>query len=220
MAETDLHRNLMVQLIQTLETFYEAVSGVYVTGNLLMFYESGNKRRHLSPDVMVVKGVPQGERLNYLTWEEGKAPDLVIELTSSSTRHEDVSRKFRIYQDTLRVQEYFLFDPFGDYLDPPLQGNRLTRGKYVRIRPVRGRLPSKVMGLHLESRGKALRLYDPNRDAWLPTPEERLAQTQFNLAQTESSLAQAQANLTQAQTENARLQREVDELRRRLPNGR
>ena len=46
----------------------------------------GNRRRRIAPDVFVVKGVPKGDRLNYLTWEEGKGPDVVIELTSRSTR--------------------------------------------------------------------------------------------------------------------------------------
>jgi hypothetical protein len=43
-----------------------------------------------------------GDRLNYLTWEEGKTPDLAVELTSSSTRHKDTTRKFQLYQDVLR----------------------------------------------------------------------------------------------------------------------
>ena len=59
---------------------------VYVSGNLLVYYVPGDRLRHLSPDVFVAKGVPKRERLNYLMWEEGKGPDVVIELTSSSMR--------------------------------------------------------------------------------------------------------------------------------------
>ena len=47
----------------------------------------------------------------------------------------------------LGVKEYFLFDPFEDYLDPPIQGYRLRKGAYVPIKPVNGRLPSQVTGL-------------------------------------------------------------------------
>src|SRR5262245_18671996 len=122
---------------------------VYVSGNLLIFYVPGDRLRHLSPDVFVVKGVPKRERPNYLTWEEGSTPNLVVELTSSSTRDEDVEGKFLLYRDKLRVAEYFLFDPLGDYLDPPLKGYRLRRGKYAAIKPIKGWLPSKVLGLHL-----------------------------------------------------------------------
>jgi Uma2 family endonuclease len=136
MAETDWHRDLMVALIQVLQEFYADEAMVYVSGNLLVFYVPGDGRKHVSPDVFVVKGVAKHSRPNYLIWEEGKGPDLVIELTSSSTRAEDVKRKFVLYQDTLKVQEYFLFDPLGDYLKPALKGFRLQRGVYGPIRSV------------------------------------------------------------------------------------
>ena len=66
MAETDTHRRLMTVLIEILMAFYQANPRVYVSGNLLIFYERGNKRRHISPDVFVVKGIPKGNRLNYI----------------------------------------------------------------------------------------------------------------------------------------------------------
>ncbi len=122
MAETDWHRVLMTALIQTLDSWYARDPMTYVSGNLLLFYVPGDKRRHVSPDVLVVKGVPKRRRPNYLMWQEGKGPDMVIELTSSSTRAEDTKKKFLLYQDTMRVPEYFLFDPLGDYLDPALRG--------------------------------------------------------------------------------------------------
>ena len=145
MAETDHHRDQMVDTIKTLQSFFADDPMVYVSGNLLIFYVPGNKRRHISPDVFVVIGVRNGKRLNYIVWEEGKGPDVAIELTSSTTQSEDRKKKFLIYQDILRVREYFLFDPLGDYLDPRLQGYRLRRGKYTAIRPVKGRLPSEVL---------------------------------------------------------------------------
>src|SRR5262249_54845724 len=194
MAETDWHRDLMLDLIQTLKAWYASNSNVYVSGNLLLFYRPGDRRRHVSPDVFVVKGVPAHDRPNYLTWEEGKGPDLVIELTSSSTRSQDVNRKLLLYQNTLKVREYFLFDPLGDYLDPPLRGYRLRGRTYSAIRPRKGRLPSKVLGLHFEGNDRVLRLYNPLSGEWLPTPLERAIQ---------------------AEAENKRLRREVEELRRR-----
>jgi Uma2 family endonuclease len=215
MAETDWHRILMVALIQTLEAFYAADPLTYVSGNLLLFYVRGNRRRHLSPDVFVVKGVSKGLRTNYLTWEEGKGPDLVIELTSSSTRHEDLHRKYQLYQNLLRVPEYFLFDPRDDYLEPRLQGHRLRRGRYAPIRPVRGRLPSGVLGLHLEGHGEALRLYDPATGRWLPTPAEVQEQTAAALRQERAARRREAAARRRAEAETERLRRELDELRRR-----
>jgi Uma2 family endonuclease len=88
--------------------------------------------KHVPPDVFLVRGIPrEKERDYYLTWEEGKGPDLVIELTSRSTKEEDLVEKYGLYQDVLKVPEYFLFDPYAEYLKPPLHGFRLYRGRYV-----------------------------------------------------------------------------------------
>ncbi len=172
MAETDWHRKLMTLLIQMLEAFF-AGQRVYVSGNLLVFYEPGNRRRHVSPDVFVVRGVENHERPNYLIWEERRGPEVVIELTSSTTKREDQGKKLRLYRDTLRVPEYFLFDPREDYLKPSFQGYRLRQGIYHPIRAVHGRLPSRVLGLHLERCGQHLRLWNPTTEQYLPTPSER-----------------------------------------------
>ena len=195
MAETDWHRILMIDLIQTLDGWFAHDPKVYVSGNLLMFYVPGDRRRHLSPDVFVVKGVPKRKRLYYLVWEEKKGPDVVIELTSKSTRNEDLKKKFQLYQDVLKVSEYFLFDPLGDYLKPRLQGFRLQGGKYEAIVPIKDRLPSQTLELHLEQGGENLRLYDPKSSQWLPTPAEVRQQKQ---------------------AENDELRKVVEELRRQL----
>jgi len=161
MAETDVHRDLMFDLIGTLQVRLVDDPMAYVSGNLLLFYEEGNRRKHVSPDVFVVLGVEKKRREHYLTWLEGRGPDLVIELTSKSTKSEDIHKKMDLYRDVIRVPEYFLFDPFEDYLRPSMQGYRLAGGRYEPIAWVDGRLPSAVLGLHLERDGIALRLRDP-----------------------------------------------------------
>ena len=163
MGETDYHRMVMTETIETLKSYY-AGKQVYVTGNLLLFYRPGNKRQHVSPDVMVVKGAVLGPRLNYLLWEERLPPQVVIEITSASTRQEDLKKKFEVYRTEIRVREYFLFDPLDDYLSPRLQGFRLTGEQYVPIEAADGRLPSEEMGLHLEGAGDKLRLFDPTSE--------------------------------------------------------
>jgi Uma2 family endonuclease len=188
MAETDLHRDLMFDLIKSLQEFYADDPMTYVSGNLLLFYEEGNKRRHLAPDVFVVRGIPKRERLNYLLWEEGKGPDLAIELTSKSTRREDQSTKSDLYRDVLHVSEYFLFDPLAEYLKPPLQGFRLMNGEYTSIEPDAERLPSLVTGLHLEALGKSLRLYSPELGRVLPTPLERAMEAEAEVERRRNEL--------------------------------
>jgi Uma2 family endonuclease len=210
MAETDFHRQLMTALIETLEDWYAASPDTYVSGNLLLFYEEGNKRKHVSPDVFAVFGVPKHKRLNYLLWEEGRSPSIVIELTSSSTKKEDRGRKFQLYQDVLKVPEYFLFDPFGDYLKPRFQGYRLVAGEYRSMRLTDGRLRSRKLGLWLEPDGTQLRLVNPETGERLPTRDEALARA-------EAGRHEAEAARLETELENERLRRELDALKRQFP---
>ena len=201
MAETDLHRDLMFDLIATLDAHFRDDPEVYVSGDLLLFYEEGNRRRHVAPDVFVVLGVSKRKRDNYLLWQEGRGPEFVVEVTSKTTRDEDVGKKRALYQDILRVPEYFQFDPTQDYLKPPLQGHRLLAGRYEPIAPVEGRLPSVALGLHLERDGTQLRLVDPATGRRLPTPHEQVVE--------------ARAESAEARAESAEARRRADEARRR-----
>ncbi|MCX7701476.1 MAG: Uma2 family endonuclease [Gemmataceae bacterium] len=238
MAETDLHRDLMLDLIATLQHYFAHRRRVYVSGNLLVFYEEGNGQKHVSPDVFVVRGVPKHPRRNYLIWKEGKPPEFVIELTSISTRIEDLETTYNLYRE-IGVREYFLFDPRDEYLDPRLMGFRRLRGRFRPIKPVGGRFPSRVTGLHLVEQGQQLRLYDPQTGEILPTPAERAAREEerarqaAELARQEAerarqeaerarqeaaarALAEERARLAEAELERLRL--ELEQLRRR--NGR
>lgn len=208
-AETDWHVDLLLTLVASLRSWFADRPNYYVAGNNFVFYEPGDKRRHVSPDVYMVRGVPNYLRPNFLIWEEGKGPEVVIELTSKSTRNEDLKKKFLLYQNVLRVQEYFLFDPREDYLDPSMRGYRLTRGEYRPIRPVHGRLPSKVFGLHLERDGEKLRLWDPVTAKWIPTDRER-ADTAEERADTAEERAEAERRRAEA------AERELERLRREL----
>jgi Uma2 family endonuclease len=175
MAETPIHRDNLAYSVQTLDSWFADDPMVYVSGNMFVYYEKGNRHKHVAPDVFVVRGVPKvttPRRGKYLIWEEGKGLDLAIEITSESTREEDLDDKFELYQDELKIPEYFLYDPCGEYLDPPLQGFRLEQGKYVRIEPVNGRLPSVVLGLHLEAGEEMLRFWDPVTGKHLLMPPE------------------------------------------------
>lgn len=201
-AETPIHRRNLFDLIDVLDRYFAGEPMVYVSGNMLMYYVPGDKRKHVAPDVFFVRGVPKDTpRDYYLVWREA-APDLVIELTSSSTKAEDLGKKKRLYQNELGVREYLLFDPRGEYLDPKLQGYRLDNGKYVAMVPVDDRLVSEATGLHFEAQGEDLRVYDPVSGRLLPPASELLA--------LES------AERIRVATENEHLRQELAELRRRL----
>ena len=166
MAETPVHRDVMIDAIQILKKRYANRSDVYVSGDMLMYYEEGNPRKSVAPDVFVVLGASRDEdRDTYLLWREPKAPDFVLEVTSKSTRRNDLVTKRALYE-SLGVAEYFMFDPRAEYLNPPLQGFGLHRGRYAAL-PVAAlpngapALYSEALGLFLHVRGQALRLHDP-----------------------------------------------------------
>ncbi len=213
MGETDLHRSEMFDAIETLKMLFKGQK-VYVTGNLLLYYKPGNRRRHVSPDVMVVKGIDPHPRDNYLLWEEGEAPNVVIEVTSESTKEEDVDEKYEIYRDQIKVAEYFLFDPRSEYLSPSLQGYRLSRGAFAPITPVEGRLPSQELGLHLEKVGTMLRFFDPGLRRWIPTIHEvseqaEAARKEAEAARKSSESARKEAEAAQQEAEAARQEEEA-----------
>jgi len=215
LAETDFHRDLMIALTETLKAHFAAKPKVYVSGNLLIYYEPGNKRKHVSPDVFVVPGVPKKQRLYYLTWEEGKNPEFVIEITSSSTRREDKGKKLALYRDVLKVTEYFLFDPFGDYLEPQLQGYDLRNGAYVPIPLSAGRMASQMTGLHLEPAGRELRLFDPKTKQRLLTPMERAERAEL----AEQRADQADREIARLAAENERQRQLLEKFLREKKNG-
>ena len=159
-GETDVHRREILHTIETLERHFRDAPDIYVSGNLMFYYEEGNPSAVVSPDVFVVKGVRKGLRRTYKLWEEGVAPCVVIEMTSRSTRLEDKGNKRALYA-LLGVREYFLFDPLGEYLKPPLQGFTLVDGEYAAL-PVEsdGGIISRELGLKLYRDETVLRLFD------------------------------------------------------------
>jgi hypothetical protein len=148
------------------------VPDVYVWGNMLLYYVEGDPRACLAPDLFLVRGVDKHVRRTYKLWEEGRVPSLAIEVTSRSTRAEDTKLKKGVYE-RLGVDEYFLFDPFGEYLEPRLQGYRLADGRYRALAlSMDGSLSSRETGLDLVPEGPRLRLRDSVSGAILPWADE------------------------------------------------
>jgi len=159
MAETILHRKVMCDLIEGLERHFSEVPDIWVGGNLFLCYEKGNPEACLAPDVLLAKGVEKWDRPNYLLWEE-TPPSLIMEVTSLKTRWEDQGKKRRLYE-RLGVEEYVLFDPYGEYLHPRLHGYRLDRGRYQPILSAEGgTLLSRTTNLLLRPEGLRLRMVD------------------------------------------------------------
>jgi Uma2 family endonuclease len=203
MGESDLHRAEMSDLIDALQDRFRDAVDVYVSGNLFFYYEKGNPKAVICPDVFVVHGVPSRPRPIYKLWEEGRVPSMVIEVTSSSTRGEDLRTKKDRYE-RLGVEEYLLFDLLGDYLEPRLQGHRLSGGKYQPMRPAAdGSLESRTTGLILRPEEKHLRLVDAATGKLLIRPKEARA-----------ALEEERSARLRAEDELTRLRRELELLKK------
>lgn len=219
MGETDVHIDALIYLREALKDYFREAPQVYVAGNMLLYYEEGNPAACTAPDVFVVLGVARQERRIYKLWEEGQPPAVVFEITSRSTRLEDLGTKRALYA-MLGVSEYFLYDPLGEYLQPPLQGYRLQEGEYSRMLPGhQGHLVSQILGLELRLEDGRLRLVDPATSERLLTPaeaqvarrvaEERAAQEVTARRAAEERAAQAEAEVQRLRAALERRHRET-----------
>lgn len=227
LAETPVHIEALIALRFALMTHFRERADVYVGANMFLYYLEGDAREVVAPDVFVVLGVPKRVRRTYKVWEEGRAPTVVFEITSDSTRREDLRTKRGLYED-LGVQEYFLFDPLSDYLKTQLKGFRLVEGSYA---PMDGAtLKSEALGLEFRADGEHLRVRDPARGVDLLYPDEEetarqvaeeralletlRAEREALRAQSEAERAEREAAARQAaESEVARLRAELERLR-------
>jgi Uma2 family endonuclease len=205
MGETDIHRQLMVDLIEALQYHYRPRDDVYVSGNIMFYYEEGNPRAHLSPDVLVTPGIAKEPREIYKLWEIGKAPELIVEVTSRSTKFRDVGVKKGLYE-AFGVQEYILFDPRAEYLQPRFQVFRLEQGLFVPCLAPEQAGYSSRLGLNFRVVGGTLRIFDSSSEQMLPTPQELALRA-------EQAQARAQAEHERAQAEHERAERLAQRLR-------
>ena len=219
MAESNLHRKVMADLIAALERHFLDEPLAWAGGNFLLYYEKGNPRASVSPDVVLVRGIEKWDRPLYKLWEEGRPPDFVIEVTSSSTRREDLAKKKDLYQ-RLGVSEYFLFDPTADYLNPRLQGYRLEQGRYrPLVHDPDGSLLSRTTDLRLRPEGQNLRLIDARTGEKLLWIAEETVARQAAERKARNAEQRAEEAERKAEAEAAarnRLEEELASLRARL----
>jgi Uma2 family endonuclease len=202
-SESTRHHLAALDLFCMLDDRYRDTPDVFVAGNLYVYYEEGNPRAMVSPDVFVAFGVPRRDRLIYKLWEEPAGPTVVFEVTSKTTRAKDVILKKEVYA-RLGVAEYFLYDPLWEYLKPPLRGLRLVRGTYQEIEPdSAGMLASERLGLRVSLDGWQIGLADAGTGEKLVRPSEEAAIRRV-----------AELHAAALEAENARLHAEIERLRK------
>lgn len=218
MAESDFQREPLIYAVESLRIHFRQRKDVYVSGNMFLYYEEGNPKAVVAPDVFVVIGTSNQDRYSYKLWQEPKGPDFVLEITSKSTRTEDRGPKRGIYA-LLGVSEYWQYDPTSDYLKPPLQAYRLIDENYwpipAEILPDGSLvMHSVVLGLDLRLENGILRFYDPLTGQKLLSHEEAEQARQ----QAEQARREAEERVRREAEERQALEARVAELERRLRN--
>jgi Uma2 family endonuclease len=210
--ETQRHKLQMELLIDGLLPWLEAREDGYVGGNMFVYYslEQVKNKGYKGPDVFVALDVPKGERLSWVSWEEGKPPDVVIELLSDSTATFDKTKKKQIYQNQMRVPAFYWFDPFNPQ---DWAGFHLQSGQYQPIQPNdQGHLACHVLDLTLaqwqgsfkQVEATWLRWASPNGDILLTAEEQAHQQAEQAHQQAEQAYQQAEQAHQQAEQAHQR----------------
>lgn len=212
MAETERHFRELLKNFNRLENHFAHIPDVYVLGDMMMYYEEGNPRKSISPDIFVAFGIGKKERRIYKIWEEGKPPDFVLEFASKGTYRNDLTGKVQLYAE-IGIREYFLYDVDRRYLPTPLMGFRLMGDAYVEIPALaNGGIPAATLGLEFHLLDNSFDIYDLEAEEWLNTAAEA--------AQVRAEGAEERANQEatarhKAEAEVARLQAELERLKTR-----
>ncbi|MBI2761981.1 MAG: Uma2 family endonuclease [Chloroflexi bacterium] len=218
--ESERHVVQMNLLVETAKLYFENRPDVYVGANMFVYYSLDQRTTHdfRGPDVFVVTGTTRREHKSWVVWQEdGKAPNVVIELLSDSTRRTDMIVKKDIYATRLRVPEYFWYHPFTT----ERAGFVLHGGRYEPIEPnEHGGLPSRELDLTLMQWPGVVEGIEADWLRWampdgtlLPTR----AEAERERAEAERERAEAERERAEAERERAeRAEQEVATERRRI----
>lgn len=196
--ESNRHRIAMNGLIESINYHFANRSDYFAGGNMFMYYSRKQVKNYdfRGPDFFVVLDVEYNpDRQGWVVWDEnGRYPDVIIELMSPSTAKIDKTIKKDIYERTFHTSDYFIFDPFKA---DSLQGWHLDESqKYQDLKPnEKGWLWSKKLNLWLgiwtgeinKVNTHWLRFYDPDH----------------NLVLLPSEAAQKEAKIEKQRAENA-----------------
>ena len=184
-AETFDHLYAILITIEILRLYFQDVQAC-ILGNQFLYYEEGNSTKRCAPDVMVIFGVEPGSRDNYKIWEECSIPSVVFEMTSPGTKDKDDVDKKILYAQ-IGIEEYWQFDPKGEWISEQLRGFRLVGETYV---PIVNSI-STALGLRLEVTGALISFYRSDNGEKLLIPSELKQKAQ----QLESEVETLQAQL-------------------------
>jgi Uma2 family endonuclease len=206
--ETFRHKRQMDLLIDVLDAWLEARGDGFSGGNMFLYYSLAQVQRKefIGPDFFVALDVPLGERKSWVSWEEGKVPDVVVELLSATTKRHDKTDKKTLYARKLRIPEYFWYDPFNP-LD--FSGFSLRDDRYEAL-PLEadGRFHSQQLDLRL---GRWEGKYKGIEAVWVRwfTPAGEMLPTADEAAIAKAEAAEIKAENAEAERDAAKIEAET-----------
>jgi Uma2 family endonuclease len=230
--ESDYHR-LQINLLHDITyQLFKHRTDFYCGGNMFIYYDleqaegviqfvQGQRPSapYKGPDFFVVLGAVDGakKRKRWVVWREGgRYPDVIIEITSPSTKSKDTKDNLPLYSKVFRTREYYWYDEASG----ELVGYRLQGDEYAPIAPnENGWLWSEVLGVWLGVsdapflgwRYRWLRFYREDGSLVLTGEEaERLLREQAEQRAEQERLQREQA---EQRAEQERLLREQAERR-------
>lgn len=210
-VETELHLRQIILLFKCLEWLWKDRNDFYATGNMSIYYSPNQKKSEDSrgPDFFVVLETERKTRKSWVVWnEDGKYPNMIVEILSPSTAKTDREFKKQLYQNTFRTPDYFWFDPYT----LEFAGFHLLDGKYQPLElNKKGHLWSQQLGLYLGVYNGLLR-YFTREGILVPTPEESAEQE----AQRAEQEAQRAKQETQRAEQEAEARKAADKKAARL----
>jgi Uma2 family endonuclease len=208
--ESPWHRDEINLLIESIRYVWRDRTDFYTGGNMFIYFSFEQVRRqdYRGPDFFIIKDVDgTRKRGAWVVWEEeGRYPDLIIELLSPSTAETDRLVKKNLYERTFHTPEYYCYDPVSQ----ELLGWHLQRDRYEALTPdPNGRLWSEVLQLWLgrwegEFQGERavwLRFFDADGNVVLTWAEAAAARAESERARAEV----AEAEIAHLRAELARL---------------
>ena len=217
--ESNCHRIAMNVLIRSFQQANANRNDFFTGGNMFIYYSSTQARNldFKGPDFFVVLDVDGSkQRQGWVVWEEnGRYPDVIVELMSPSTAKVDKTTKKTIYERTFKTPDYFIYDPFEP---TSLQGWRLDANlRYQQITPdERGWLWCQSLGLWLgtwegiidRETSVWLRFYNPEGNLVLLPEEAANQKADEAVQQAEAEKQKADEAFQRAQAESQRAQAE------------
>ncbi|MEE3720023.1 Uma2 family endonuclease [Tumidithrix elongata RA019] len=213
LAETQQHVLAILMTLMVLRLYLQEQQAV-VFADQFLYYIEGKPRARVAPDVMVVFDIEKRLYPNYKIWEGQQTPAIIFEVTSAGTKEVDWNFKKTLYEQ-LGVTEYWLFDPYGEWVPKQLQGYRLNEdGIY---KPIADNC-SEVLQLKLQAEEYLIGFYRLDNGEKLQTLEEldktvQEAKQRAEQADQRAEQADQRAEQEAQKAEQERIKAEQERLR-------